>query len=105
MRGNQNIRSSAGKMSRAAVPKETKDYQLFMQITCLEMEKVRKSVERNAAVGRVHGIDARLTEIEVEKTSLLQRLAQRADSGSNPSAASSIAPAGVAASGSFHIRY
>ncbi len=109
MRRIQNIKSSAGKMARAAVPKESKDYQLFMQITCLEMEKVRKGVERNAAVSRVHGIDTRLNEIEVEKTSLLQRLAQRANADSKPPEASSplarIAPAGRASTGSFHIRY
>lgn len=109
MRRIQNIRSSAGKMARAAVPKESKDYQLFMQITCLEMEKVRKGVERTAALNRVHGIDARLSEIEVEENSLLQRLAQRAGAAPSPSdvspAFAGITPAGIASTGSFHIRY
>lgn len=96
-------------MARAAVPKQSKDYQLFMQITCLEMEKVRKCVERSAALSRVRGIDARLGEIENEKNSLLRRLAQRASADSNPDDALSplanIAPIGMASNRSFHIRY
>lgn len=77
MRGLRQIRSSAGKKTRAAVPKQSKDYQLYMQITCLEMEKVRRGVERSAALERIRRIDARLTEVEREKADLLRQLADR----------------------------
>jgi len=77
MRGLRNIRSSAGKMSRAAVPKQAKDHELFMQITCLEMEKVRRGVERAAVLERIRSLDARLNQMEAEKTLILAQLAER----------------------------
>lgn len=111
MRGMHQIRSSAGKLTRAAVSKQSKDYQLFMQITCLEMEKVRRGVERAAALTRVQRIDARLNEVEAEKAMLMSKLSERgaglaalahAVSGPDTTAASL---SRESAPGAFHIRY
>lgn len=79
--------------------KQGKDYQLHMQITCLEMEKVRRHAERSAALKRVRGIDARLQAVEQEKSALLRKLAERASSSPTPD--SSPAPA----AGGFHFQY
>jgi hypothetical protein len=48
-----------------------------MQITCLEIEKARRTSERRSASRRMAEIDARLQEIEVEKETILQALADR----------------------------
>ncbi len=82
IRGLRNLRrssakSSAGKSTRAGVSKEARDHELFMQITCLEMEKVRRTVERKAAMTRITEIDARLAEVEHERVHLLTQLASR----------------------------
>lgn len=82
IRGLRNLRrssakSSAGKSTRAGVSKEARDHELFMQITCLEMEKVRRSVERKAAMTRIAEIDSRLAEVENERVHLLSQLASR----------------------------
>jgi hypothetical protein len=103
MRGIHQIRSTSGKMTRAAVSKQAKDYQLYMQITCLEMEKVRRGVERAAAVARVRNIDARLEEVELEKSALLQKLADR---GTNlPEQVGQPVAVAAAAPGGFHFQY
>jgi hypothetical protein len=49
----------------------------YMQITCLEMEKVRKGREKESGLKRLQDLDARLQEIEREKASLLGALAER----------------------------
>lgn len=109
MRGMHQIRSTSGKMTRAAVAKESKDYQLYMQITCLEMEKVRRGVERAAAIARVRSIDARLHAVEVEKEALLCKLAARGssvpESAVSASATALASFSDAAPAGSFHIRY
>jgi len=43
-----------------------------MQITCLEMERARRNMERKSASQRVALIDARIQEIEKAKLELLQ---------------------------------
>jgi len=47
-----------------------------MAITSLEMEKVRRQIERNNLIVRMNSIDERLKAIDEEKTMLLQRLAR-----------------------------
>jgi hypothetical protein len=46
-----------------------------MQITCLEMEKARRDMERKSASRRIAAIDARLDEIDKAKQELLQAVA------------------------------
>jgi hypothetical protein len=69
------IKSSAGRQSRAAIPKTYQDYQIYLQISTLEMEKSRRAAERAAAQARIAAIDSRLAEMEQEKLTLLSRLA------------------------------
>ena len=72
----RDIRTLSGKVDRIA-----NSYMAYMQITCLEMEKVRKGREKAAAMQRVENLDARLRAIEVEKAALLRALT---DSGAHP---------------------
>jgi hypothetical protein len=49
----------------------------YMRITCLEMEKARRSKERASATRLVNKIDMRFKEIEVEKDRLLRAMGER----------------------------
>jgi hypothetical protein len=73
-RGLKNIRTLSRRVDQRAL-----SYRSYMQITCLEMEKSRRGVERNAASRRITEVDARLKEIEEEKQALLRGIA-----GSSP---------------------
>lgn len=68
----RDIKTLSGKVDRIANP-----YMAYMQITCLEMEKVRKGREKESALKRLQDLDARLDEIEREKAALLHALAER----------------------------
>jgi hypothetical protein len=65
--GLNNIRTLSGKIDEASLP-----YRAYMQITCLEMERVRRTKERNSAALRIQAIDTRLKEIDRTKQELLQ---------------------------------
>jgi len=69
IRGVQSIRTNSGKVDIFHEP-----HRAYMQISCLEMEKVRRSKERESAMQRVRQIDARFREIEKEKAYLLKGL-------------------------------
>jgi hypothetical protein len=73
-----------------------------MQITCLEIEKARRTSERNTTSRRVAELDVRLREIEAEEAALLQGLAERKRVGL-PGAGIRPTPRGSA--GAFRIRY
>jgi hypothetical protein len=49
----------------------------YLRIACLEMEKVRRSLERDSAAVRVERIDERTKEIEAEEAALLRSLGER----------------------------
>jgi hypothetical protein len=68
----RDIRTLSGRVDRIANP-----YMAYMQITCLEMEKVRKGRERESALQRMAVIDGRLRDIETEKAALVRALAAR----------------------------
>jgi len=68
----RDIKTLSGRVDRIANP-----YMAYMQITCLEMEKVRKGREKESALKRLQDLDARLDEIEREKAFLLHALAER----------------------------
>ena len=71
MRGLQEIRTYTGKPAGAVVP-----YMAYMRITCLEMEKARRSCEQDSARRRLNNIAGRFREIEAEKRELLHALRQ-----------------------------
>ena len=89
-------KSSAGRRSR--------DHELFMQVTCLEMEKARRGVERTAALVRVRDIDSRLSQIDRDREAILLKLA--ASGALDPSPVQEPAPSSPAAApGGFRIQY
>ena len=67
--GLSNIRTISGKVKQVIVP-----YRAYMQVTCLEMEKARRSAERQSAMARVTAIDCRLAAIDREKHGLLRSI-------------------------------
>jgi len=67
--GLNNIRTISGKVNQAAIP-----YRAYMQVTCLEMERARRSAERQSAMARVTAIDCRLAAIDKEKAGLLRSI-------------------------------
>ncbi len=79
MRGVKNLKTASGRVTRAGVDQQSRSYHLFMQVTCLEMERVRRSTERAAAARRIDEIDERIREIDEEKSGLLAQLNQRGD--------------------------
>jgi hypothetical protein len=96
IRSIQDIRTLEGWGDLAKQP-----YRAFMKITCLEMEKARRTKERESALLRVRNIDDRLREIEIEKESLMKVLGMPDSGGSGPG------PAPVSARGGegFRFRY
>ncbi|MHB8069359.1 MAG: hypothetical protein ACYDIC_15825 [Desulfobaccales bacterium] len=71
-RGIQDIRTLTGKVRKATIPHE-----VYLRISHIEMEKARKTLESEKARQLMADIAARLAEIEAEKVSLLQSLAER----------------------------
>jgi phage portal protein BeeE len=86
------------------VPKHYRDHELFMQVTCLEMEKARRGVERAAALVRIQDIDSRLAAIDREREAILLKLAASGalDPSSVPESSPSSSPS---AAGGFRIQY
>jgi len=76
LRGLKTIRTLAGRVDRLATP-----HRGHLQVACLEIEKSRRAAERTTASRRVAELDARLREIEIEETTLLQGLAERKATG------------------------
>ncbi|MDD2768808.1 MAG: hypothetical protein PHT19_08740 [Methylococcus sp.] len=68
-KGLSNIRTISGRVHQTFTP-----YRAYMQISCLEMEKSRRLEERKNAATRIAEIDARLTDIEAEKSMLEEAL-------------------------------
>lgn len=72
LRGLKDIRTRSGRVDSAGVP-----YMAYMKIGCLEMEKARREKEKFSSQARINNIEARLGEIEAEKSDLLCRLGER----------------------------
>jgi len=70
-RGIQDIRTLTGKVRKATIPHEA-----YLRISHIEMEKARKTLESEKARQLMADIAARLAEIDAEKASLLQSLAE-----------------------------
>lgn len=69
--GLQNIRTHSTMGGNGA--KDSR-YMLFMRISCLEMERARRKQEHDAAMKRVHQIEARFEEIDEEVGHLMNKL-------------------------------
>ena len=96
----RDIKTLSGRVDRIANP-----YMAYMQITCMEMEKVRKGRERESALQRVQNLDARLQEIELQKASLLRALAERAAIPVSGDITSESRPACGRTAGGLKLRY
>ena len=102
-KGLREIRTLAGRQDRVRLP-----YQAYMQVTCLEMEKARRGSERKSALQRIANLDARLKEIEAEKTALLGGLEERnAGNGGKSTGVPNLAlkPSLRHGAGGFKLRY
>ncbi len=75
----RDIRTVSGRARENLQP-----HMAYMRITCLEMEKARRSKERTSAIRLVEKINARFKEIEVEKGRLLRVVGER--NGQSPAA-------------------
>jgi hypothetical protein len=64
------IRTLSGRADQLSLP-----YRSYMQISCLEMERARRSKERKSASQRIALIDTRIEEIEKTEQELLQAVA------------------------------
>jgi hypothetical protein len=65
-RGLQDIRTMSGRISEEANPQRK-----YLTLAILELEKARRSQERESARGRIENIDQRLAEIAEEEAGLL----------------------------------
>jgi hypothetical protein len=72
-RGLRDIPTLSGRVDRVSLP-----YRAYLKISCLEMEKVRRTRERLAAQKTIEKIDIRLQEIEKKKAALLLTMEQPA---------------------------
>jgi hypothetical protein len=100
-KGLTNIRTLSGRVDQISLP-----YRGYMQITCLEMEKARRDMERKSASRRIALIDARLDEIDKAKHELLQAVAASGQ-GRMPGRLPGLElkPAPRRSAGGFKIRY
>jgi hypothetical protein len=80
-------------------------YRSYMQITCLEMEKARRNMERKSASLRIALIDARLGEIDKAKQDLFQAVAERGHVAPGQLPGLDLKPAPRRSAGGFKIRY
>jgi hypothetical protein len=99
-RGLKNIRTLSSRVDSAALP-----YRGYMQITALEMEKARRCAERASGARRIAEIDARLRELEKEKTALLAAVTAPATRPPGRMPGLELKPAVPKLTGGFRIRY
>jgi len=98
-KGLRDIRTLAGKTDQLALP-----YKVYMQITCLEMEKVRRNQEKKSACQRIAALNARLLDVEAEKAELLKSVGERNAAGEGRESAET-KPASQGSKKGFSIRY
>lgn len=99
-KGLNNIRTLSGRVDQLSLP-----YRSYMQITCLEMEKARRSMEHKSASQRIAQIDARLEQIEKAKQQLLQAVASSGQGVPGHLPGLDLRPAPRRSAGGFKIRY
>lgn len=99
-KGLNNIRTLSGRVDQVSLP-----YRSYMQITCLEMEKARRNMERKSASQRIALIDARLDQIERAKQEMLQAVAASGQGVPAHVPGLELKPAPRRSAGGFKIRY
>lgn len=99
-KGLNNIRRLSGRVDQLSLP-----YRSYMQITCLEMERARRGMERKSASQRIALIDARLEQIDKDKQELLQALATSGLGAPARVPGLELKPAPRRSAGGFKIRY
>lgn len=99
-KGLNNIRTLSGRVDQLSLP-----YRSYMQITCLEMERARRDMERKSASRRIALIDARVAEIEKSKQELLQAVAASGRGVPARLPGLELKPAPRRSTGGFKIRY
>jgi hypothetical protein len=99
-KGVNSIRTLSGRVDQLSLP-----YRTYMQITCLEMEKARRGMERKSASQRIALIDARLDHIEKSKQELLQAVATPGQGAPGRLPGLELRPAPRRSTGGFKIRY
>ena len=99
-KGLTSIRTLSGRVDQVSLP-----YRSYMQITCLEMEKARRDMERKSASRRIALIDARLDEIDKAKRDLFQAVATRGQGALADLPGLDLKPAPRRSAGGFKIRY
>ena len=99
-RGLSQINTLAGRANQLSLP-----YRSYMQLSCLEMERVRRNIERKSASQRIALIDARIEEINKTKQDLLQAMATAGEGApaGPPGSKRDLAPRRN--TGGFKIRY
>lgn len=65
----RDIRTLSGRVGKVSMP-----HNAFMRISHIELEKARRSREKEAASRLIADIDERIGEIEAEKAEILQNL-------------------------------
>jgi hypothetical protein len=98
----RDIKTLSGRVDRIANP-----YMAYMQVTCLEMEKVRKGHERASALQRLESLNARICEIDSEKAAILRALSERdtARASETTDIKASGRPASARGGGGLRLRY
>jgi hypothetical protein len=99
-KGVNQIRSLSGRVDQLSLP-----YRTYMQITCLEMEKARRGMERKSASQRIAQVDARLEQIEKAKQELLQAVTPAGQRVPGRLPGLDVRPAPRRSAGGFKIRY
>lgn len=99
-KGLNNVRTLSGRVDQTSLP-----YRSYMQITCLEMEKARRAMERKSASQRIALIDARVEEIEKSKQELLRAVANSGQGSPARLPGLELKPAPRRSTGGFKIRY
>ena len=99
-KGVNNIRTLSGRVDQLSLP-----YRTYMQITCLEMEKARRGMERKSAGQRIALLDARLAQIEKDKQELLQAVTTSGQRLPGRLPGLEVRPTPRRSAGGFKIRY
>ena len=99
-KGLNTIRTLSGRVDQLSLP-----YRSYMQVTCLEMERARRGMERKSASQRVALIDARIEQIEKDKQELLRAVALAGQSTPARLPGLELKPTPRRSAGGFKIRY
>jgi hypothetical protein len=99
-KGLNQLRTLSGRVDKLSLP-----YRSYMQITCLEMDRARRNMERKSASQRVAQIDARIQEIEKSKQELLLAVASAGLGTRTRLPGLELRPAPRCSTGGFKIRY